>query len=424
MHRFARHTVLFVLAVLTYRRALSAYFFDDDLQWLVGSWAFSPANLWALGRMDHFYRPTIDLYFAVCSRLFAGSPILFHAASIAMHAAVSITLFVFLRRLTRDGLYAFIAATFFVLQPGGIDAVAWVGALAETLGALFGCLSLLWFLEWRENGRAWCYPASWLAYAAALLTHESSVVFLPLLVLTDWVHGEGAVERRHLHREHRLRAVAGYGVLTAVYLAVDLFINSRNYIVREGHYTAGWHMVGNGLRYIESMYVGRFDLLNDAVVVLLLLALLVRGTGRVRLAVLWMLLALLPFVPFTWANTSRYMYQPAIGLSMLMAEAICALASVLESRTGRTMRIALVTLVVVVLAGRSMRFATHNVAQFAVRTETYRQEGRRLRALNGPLTSHSVIRADDQLRSTLAYPFANALVAWIYQDPTITLEQY
>ena len=64
VHRFARHTVLFVLAVLTYRRALSAYFFDDDLQWLVGSWAFSPANLWALGRMDHFYRPTIDLYFA------------------------------------------------------------------------------------------------------------------------------------------------------------------------------------------------------------------------------------------------------------------------------------------------------------------------------------------------------------------------
>lgn len=425
MLRLARYLTLIGLAVLTYHRALSAYFFDDDLQWLVGSWAFTPSGLWAFGRMEHFYRPIIDLYFAAATRAFAGSPVLFHAANIVMHAATGVVLCMFLRRLTRDEWYGFVAAAFFVVQPGGIDAVVWVGALAETLGALFGCLSLLWFLEWREDGNQLHQRLSWLAYGAALLTHESSVIFLALLLMTDWL----AAERPDRTHERFavgdvVRRYAAYGLMTAVYLVVSLVINSRNYIVREGHYRVGWHMAANALRYIESMYVGRFDLVNDALVVVMLAALLVWGTRRVRFAVLWMLLALMPFVPFTWANTSRYMYQPAIGLSMLMTEAVWLLERSLRARTAQSIRTAVMTLVVVVLAGRSLRFAMHNVEQFATRTETYRREATRIRAVHGSLPSHAVVPADEQLRKTLLYPFANALVSWTYQDPTITLEPY
>ena len=61
---------------------MSAYFFDDDLQWLVGSWGFTPSNLLAFGQLTHFYRPVIDLYFALATPLFRGSPVLFHLANI------------------------------------------------------------------------------------------------------------------------------------------------------------------------------------------------------------------------------------------------------------------------------------------------------------------------------------------------------
>src|SRR5712691_4884622 len=176
--------------VIVYHNALSASFFDDDFQWLVASWSFRPAQLVAFGSLTHFYRPVIDIYFAVMTPLLGGSPVLFHAASIALHAATVLVVFELAGRLygPPEGgpyVYGFAAALFFAVQPSDIDAVAWVGALAETIGALFGCLSLLWFLRWREEGKSRFRALSVAAFVLALLTHESSVVFLPVIILAD-----------------------------------------------------------------------------------------------------------------------------------------------------------------------------------------------------------------------------------------------
>jgi hypothetical protein len=441
--------LLVAAAVLTYHRAVSAYFYDDDLQWLVGSWAFTPSSLWAFGGMTHFYRPVIDLYFALATPLFHGSPVLFHLANIAVHACNGVVLFALLSRVAGSRLYGFAAALFFVVQPAGIDAVAWVGALAEAVGALFGCLSVLWFLEWEHTGSRTWRVLSAAAFAAALLTHESSVVFLLVLPLVDWASARGAHEdRAHAHssrephpppfgtgqvgaehavvsgKQTRWRDYGVYGCLTAAYLAIDLAINSRNYIVREGHYAVGWHMIPNALRYVVSLYVGRQDLANYVLATLVLGVLLLRGNRRVQCATLWMLVALLPFLPFTWANTSRYLYQPAIGLSMLVAEAVMQLDRFLAPRVNATRRTGLVTVVVAVVAVRFMLFAMHNIEGFAGRTDVYRTAALNLRSSNGDLPSHSVVVADAALKTTVKYPFANALTSWVYHDPTITLAPY
>src|SRR3954470_14165664 len=179
-------SVLVLAVVIVYHNALAAYFFDDDFQWLVTSWSFHPAQLVAFSSMSHFYRPVIDVYFAVMTPLLRGSPVLFHGASIALHIATVLVVYALSRRLwdSRSGgppaLFGFLAALFFAVQPSDIDAVAWIGALAETIGALFGCLSLLWFLCWRDSGKSQWRLFSILAFALALLTHESSVVFLPV----------------------------------------------------------------------------------------------------------------------------------------------------------------------------------------------------------------------------------------------------
>ena len=85
MRRAAAAASLVLAVVIVYHNALAAYFFDDDFQWLVGSWSFHPAQLVAFGSLNHFYRPVIDIYFAVMTPLLRGSPVLFHAASIALH---------------------------------------------------------------------------------------------------------------------------------------------------------------------------------------------------------------------------------------------------------------------------------------------------------------------------------------------------
>jgi hypothetical protein len=410
---------LVLAVVIVYHNALWASFFDDDYQWLVGSWSFHPAQLVAFSSMTHFYRPVIDVYFAVMTPLVRGSPVLFHEASIVLHAVNVLVVFALAQRIFVEADLKvrldipFAAALFFAVQPSDIDAIAWVGALAEAVGALFGCLSLLWFLRWRDDGEPRWRTASVVAFTLALLTHESSVVFLPVLLLADWL----LVGRRGLPRPF-----VPYLVVTGCYLALDIWINSRNYLLSQGYYTVGFHIVTNALNYIVALYVGRRDWLNYAVIAMGVVLLLVRGNSRVRFATCWILLALAPFLSFNWGNTSRYLYQPAIGFSLLLAEAVMALERALTPRVATMTRALAVSALVAAIAIRFAVFAAGNVRDFTDRSQVYSDYLGRFRALHGTVPSNTTVVADPP--TTLPYQFINAAIQWDYRDPTIHIAPY
>ena len=50
----AAAVILVSAAVIVYHNALSAYFFDDDFQWLVGSWSLRSSQLVSIGSLSHF----------------------------------------------------------------------------------------------------------------------------------------------------------------------------------------------------------------------------------------------------------------------------------------------------------------------------------------------------------------------------------
>jgi len=217
---------------------------------------------------------------------------------------------------------------------------------------------------------------------------------------------------------------APYVLLTIVYLAVDLWINSRNYIVSEGHYTIGFHILTNALNYIDALYVGRRDWLNYTVITAGVILLLVRGSARVRFATCWMLLALAPFLAFNWGNTSRYLYQPAIGFSLLLAEGVTAFEHRVASGFSRTTRAAMLAVVVASIAIRFGVFAHSNIRDFAARTQVYPEYLARFRQTHGNLASHSVVEPDAEFARQHPHQFANAAVQWEYKDPTIQVRPY
>ncbi len=373
--------IIVAAAVFVYRAAVSAYFFDDDFQWLVGTWAFHPAQLLDFAHLNHFYRPVIDVYFATATPLFGGSPILFHLANIGLHGANGLLLFALARAISGNTAYAFLTALFFVVQPGDVDAIAWVSALAEALAAFFGCLALLWFLKFRRSGRSVWHVLSVITFLFALLTHESSVMFLPLLVLADWASaGADAAAGAHARPStSRLGPYVPYGILVAAYLAIDLQINGRNYIVA------------------------------------------LRGSQRAVFATSWLILSLLPFVFFRWGNTGRYLYLPAMGFSMLVAEGFVQLDRLLASRLARAQRTALLTLAATAVAGRFALFAVAHVKSFAAGTEEYRRYITLFKQAHRDLPRHSRVPFDPTLGGEERYRFLNALVQWEYRDPTIGL---
>jgi len=420
---------LVVAVVIVYHNALWASFFDDDYQWLVGSWSFHPAQLVAFSSMTHFYRPVIDVYFAVMTPLLRGSPVLFHEASIVLHAVNVLVVFALARQifvgpdLEVRPYVPFVAALFFAVQPSHIDAVAWVGALAEAVGALFGCLSLLWFLRWREEGRPSLRQLSIAVYVLALLTHESSVMFLPVLFLADRL----LIWRVHKDPSHSIGSgfastFGPYVALTVVYLAIDVWINSRNYVVSQGYYTIGFHVVTNSLNYIAALYVGRRDWVNYAAIAIGVVILLVRGNPRVRFATCWMVLALAPFLSFNWGNTSRYLYQPAIAFSLLLAEAVLAFDRALSRRMTTSRRTLVVSALVAAIVIRFAVFAAANVRDFTERSQVYSDYLGQFRAIHGTVPSNTTVVADPPTR--LPYRFINAAIQWDYRDPTIRIAPY
>lgn len=418
----AAAALLLVGAVfLIYWQAIFSYWLDDDFQWLVTRWTFHPSMLVDISGQSHFYRPIIELYFWIGSPLFGGSPVAFHLASILLHIANCGLVYVLASALGLRRGFAYVAALLFAVQPGYVAAVAWVGAIAETIGAFFGCLSILALIRYRRGGGASWLAAAVVAYALSLLTHESSVVFLPLIVLADWLVAApkpGAAYVRAYVRSNAL-AFAPFIVVTLAYLAVDLTINARHYIVVEGEYRIGWHMVNSIFGYIASLYVGERTWLAHTLVGAVLVWILVRGNARARYAVAWMVIAILPFAPFQFGNVSRYLYLPAIGFAMLIAEGGSGLEAWVRTRWQSAARMALIAVLVAFTAMRFASFARRGVADITGRMENYRTFLTALRQTHPTLENGAVITIDSKTDKEMPVRFLEAAVQWEYKNPTI-----
>lgn len=411
---------LAVLAAIAavYGNAIGAYFYEDDFQWLMSTYTFQPPHVFNIGSYSHFYRPVIELYFWAATPLFAGSPALFHTANIALHAVNALLLFLFVREAAGSDRHGFLAAVFFIGLPGYIEAIAWVGALAEPIGAAFGCLALWSFLRFTSSGRESWRALSLAGFALALLTHESSVVFFPTLLLAGWAFA--APPATNDWRGH-VRRYAPYIIILIAYLAIDIPINSRSYLVGERHYRLGFHIVQNILNYIVTLYVGQRNLPSYIATAAAVLLLLVRGSRRVRFATLWMLLALMPFAPFTWANTSRYLYLPAMGFAMLVAELVEWVDRAAASRMKPAARHVLVGILALAIAVRFCLFAAEGVERFAERTEVYRRFIADFRQQHPVLSRDSEVPIDKAVADRLHHKFLESAVQWEYRDPTIRL---
>jgi hypothetical protein len=419
---------------IVYRRALSIYFFEDDFQWLVSTWTYRPASLLELGQHSHFYRPVIELYFWIATPLFDGSPVLFHAANVALHALNGLAFFALVRLLSRDDRQALVAALLFVVVPGYVHAIVWVSALAEAVGAFFTCVALYGFVRARAEGEAaaaatgarlaWRW-VSVAAYVLALLTHESSVVILAFICVLDWLmvdaRGWALAPRAILQRLPKtFGIILPYLVLTVIYLAIDLPINSRSYVVGEGHYRLGFHAVRNVLGYIVSLYVGKRGWIEYGLVTVVLGWILLRGTRLAIFGASWMVIALLPFAFFTWGSTSRYLYLPAMGFALLVSEGVAWMDRALASRLAPRMRAAAVALLVLVATVRFMAFASKGVDDFSAMAERYRTFLTTFRDQHPGLERGAEVRIDPKEEAALGGRYLQSLLQWEYRDPTMT----
>jgi tetratricopeptide (TPR) repeat protein len=139
------------------------------------------------GVTQHYY-PLLDTAFWIQQKLWGGSTLGYHLASIACHAAGALLVLAILRRLKIQG--AWLAAAIFALHPVHVESVAWISELKNTLSGVFYLGAVLVYLRFDETRKL-----SWFAIAAGLflgaLLSKSTVVVWPIGMLTIlwWKHG-------------------------------------------------------------------------------------------------------------------------------------------------------------------------------------------------------------------------------------------
>jgi hypothetical protein len=156
------------------------------------------------------YRPLGILSFALDRAIAGPSAVWYHAVNLLWHAAATVLLWYWARRLLAP-IGAIAAAALFAVHPVHVEAVANVVGRLELMAATFVFAALI-----AHDRGSRLAP---MAYAAALLSKEHAVVFLALALLAHW-REPGAVAAVHARRS----LWAAHAGVTVVWLVVMLAV--------------------------------------------------------------------------------------------------------------------------------------------------------------------------------------------------------
>jgi hypothetical protein len=352
------------LTLYGYRELATRLFAADDYQWLLNvrgiSLGQAVSRAFDAGAQSHFYRPLVWLLFWAQTRAFGLDMYGFHAVSLGLHLLNAGLLGWLFYRLAEEqgprardqarasssfvfGLLSVALVVMIVaLHPAPFEAIVWVSAQSELLAAALLLAALhFWLIPTMDDRRLaaddrqyssivdrrssflgrWRALLATIALGLALLAKESAVIGLPLLMLI----GSGRAPTRDARQ--RFRAYILPTIITLAYIALQLSIERRNYLLRQGGYGFGWQLVLNPLRSLALIVAplpgsehadASWLVPVGAALALLLVMLFGRGRWGARRLVLALGLTLLPTAPFSSPPDSRYLYLPVMAAALMI----------------------------------------------------------------------------------------------------------
>lgn len=341
--------IVATVVTVAYQALPDRAFAADDFQWLLNIRALSlPAvvvRAFDVSAESHFYRPLVWLFLWSEWQLFGFDAGAFHRVSLALHVinatlAGSLTYRIIRSQPLGASIGGFLtAALIAALHPAPFEAVVWVSAQSELLATLF---LLLMLHAWWNAGvsrdrvvlrRTWRVVATGML-VLALLTKESAIIGLPLMVLIEW---EAA---RVTQRRMALVPLVLPFLVTVVHVAAALDVASRNYLVRESGYGIGVQIVLNPLRSLgliaaplPGVEYGREAWLPVAGagvalagVVALAIGWRTGGAASLLNGILALGITLAPTAPFASAPDSRYLYMPVMVIALIIGGLVAVFA--------------------------------------------------------------------------------------------------
>jgi hypothetical protein len=163
--------------------------FSHAREWFVSDlWAGLQGVSFATDGESGFYRPLVIMSFAVDHLLWGGNPIGFHLQSLAWHLLAVVLLYKLFRALFEADV-ALMGATVYALHPVVSEGVVWIAARNDPMGVALLLGAVLCVLPRKVS--AFRSIGAYLLFLSALLSKESSLVGIALLVGLDWARWGG-----------------------------------------------------------------------------------------------------------------------------------------------------------------------------------------------------------------------------------------
>jgi hypothetical protein len=401
-----------IAAVAIYGRATSFGLFSDDFAWLLGAQRFEPGRAFSFTDRTHFYRPVYEAYFPAAFLICGRSASCYHWLSTGLHVAISLVTVALATAVGRSWATGALAGMLFVVQPAPVEAVIWVSAVSELLATLFFVVTVCLFWRGLDGNQNTFWILSYCSFTACLLSHESGITLLPVLVLMMWCFRTDAFLR---HRTFLLRMLP-YAIATVSYGLISYVVNSRNYVVTGGSYGIGPHIFSNVAGALVTLTVADRDFGSLFFGTALALGAALLGPSRMRFYTLWILVTLLPFAGFEDGLSSRYLYLPAVGFACLLADLLNSSRHVLARwpRIG----IAIWSILTVALTIRFGLFAVKNTGIWAREGAAYREYTALVRE-QYPSPVRGARLAVPRPPQAIPLQYVPFLVKWELDDPTL-----
>ncbi len=184
--------VLFLVlsTVLAYSRLPGNAFInlDDPLQLLSNERMLSGLSwgnvLWSFGP-ESPCSPVTWLAYATIHATFGLQPWAYHVASLVLHTASAVILYLFLRSSTGEYLKSAFVASLFALHPINVESVAWVAELNNVLSGLFFMLTLGLYAWYARRPGPVRYLVTLATFGLGLLAKPVLMTLPFILLLVD-----------------------------------------------------------------------------------------------------------------------------------------------------------------------------------------------------------------------------------------------
>lgn len=298
---------LAVLAVLPYLPALTLPFISDDYLQIDLAREYGPVSGWGALAADPLYRARATSLVLTywTERAFGFSPTPFNLSSLLLHVLNTWMLYWLSRRLGLAVMPAAIAAGFFAVQEGHQEAVMWYAAVHDLLVFFFAAATLMAWLRFCESSRRRDYAVAFACFLLALLSKESAVAIVPLLVLL-------APEPRRAWK-----AALPFAVAAASYFGLAWFGRDANQHFGDGTFALTapfwitlWNSTGRLLWIWGALALAALVVWRDRAWI-----------GTLKIAAAWVVIFLLPYSFLTYMPRipSRHTYLASAGLAWVVA---------------------------------------------------------------------------------------------------------